>query len=89
METFKRKRVGQTAVSDNQSPSVTLNEVAKKAVETFKRKRVGQTALSDNQSSSVTLNELAKKARRIYCNFEFHRRSHSMTEMNLNRASNN
>ena len=31
METFKRKRVGQTAVSDNQSSSVTLNEVAKKA----------------------------------------------------------
>ena len=31
METFKRKRVGQTAVSDNQSSSVTLNELAKKA----------------------------------------------------------
>ena len=56
------------------------------AVETFKRKRVGQTAVSDNQSSSVTLNELAKKARKIYCNFEFQRRSHTMTEINLNRA---
>ena len=31
VETFKRKRVGQTAVSDNQSSSVTLNELAKKA----------------------------------------------------------
>ena len=31
METFKRKRVGQTVVSDNQSSSVTLNELAKKA----------------------------------------------------------
>ena len=48
-----------------------------RAVETFKRKRVGQTAVSDNQSSSVTLNELAKKARKIYCNFEFQRRSHT------------
>ena len=43
-------------------------------------------AVSDNQSSSVTLNELAKKARKIYCNFEFQRRSHTMTEINLNRA---
>ena len=42
--------------------------------------------VSDNQSSSVTLNELAKKARKIYCNFEFQRRSHTMTEINLNRA---
>ena len=40
----------------------------------------------DNQSSSVTLNELAKKARKIYCNFEFQRRSPTMTEINLNRA---
>ena len=55
-------------------------------METFKRKRVGQTAVSDNQSSSVTLNELAKKARKIYCNFEFQRGSHTMTEINLNRA---
>ena len=47
---------------------------------------MGQTAVSDNQSSSVTLNELAKKNRKIYCNFEFQRRSHTMTEMNLNRA---
>ena len=51
-----------------------------RAVETFKRKRVGQTAVSDNQSSSVTLNELEKKARKIYCNFEFQRRSHTMTK---------
>ena len=47
---------------------------------------MSQTAVSDNQSSSVTLNELAKKARKIYCNFEFQRRSHTMTEINLNRA---
>ena len=53
-----------------------------RAVETFKRKRVGQTA----QSSSVTLSELAKKARKIYCNFEFKRTSHTMTEIILNRA---
>ena len=26
------------------------------------------------------------KARKIYCNFEFQRRSHTMTEINLNRA---
>ena len=31
VETFKRKGVGQTAVSDNQSSSVTLNELANKA----------------------------------------------------------
>ena len=30
METLNRKRTGQTAVSDNQSSSVTLNELAKK-----------------------------------------------------------
>ena len=47
---------------------------------------MGQTAVSDNQSSSVTLNELAKKARKIYCNFEFQRISHTMTEINVNRA---
>ena len=52
----------------------------------IQRKSVGQTAVSDNQSSSVTLNELAKKARIIYFNFEFQRRSHIMTEINLNRA---
>ena len=40
----------------------------------------------DNQSSSVTLNVLANKARKIYCNFEFQRRSHTMTEITLNRA---
>ena len=57
-----------------------------KSLETFKRKRVGQTAVLDNQSSSVTLNELAKKARKIYFNLEFQRRSHTMTEINLNRA---
>ena len=55
-------------------------------METFKRKRVGQTAVSDNQSYSVTLNELANKARKIYFNFEFQRISHTMTEINLNRA---
>ena len=52
----------------------------------LKRKRIGQTAVSDNQSSSVTLNELANKARKINCNFEFQRRSHTMTDINLNRA---
>ena len=52
-------------------------------METFKRKRVGQTAVTDNQSSSVTLNELENKARKKYCNFEFQRRSHTMTEINL------
>ena len=52
----------------------------------IQRKRVGQTAVSDKQSSSVTLNQLEKKARKIYCNFEFQRRSHTMTEINLNRA---
>ena len=57
-----------------------------RTVETFKRKRVGQTSVLDNQSSSVTLNELAKKARKIYYNFEFQRRSQTMTEINLNRA---
>ena len=31
VETFKRKRVGQTAVSDDQISLVTLNELAKKA----------------------------------------------------------
>ena len=55
-------------------------------VETFKRKRVCQTAVSDNRSSSVTLNEMAKKARKIYCNFEFQPRSHTVTEINLNRT---
>ena len=53
---------------------------------TFKRKRMDQTAFSDNQSSSVTLNELAKKARKIYCNFEFQQKSHTVTKINLNRA---
>ena len=38
------------------------------------------------KSSSLTLNEMAKKARKIYCNFEFQRRSHTMTEINQNRA---
>ena len=52
----------------------------------IQRKSVGQIAVSDNQSSSVTLNELAKKARIIYFNFKFQRRSHTMTEINLNRA---
>ena len=47
----------------------------------IQRKRVGQTAVSDNQSSSVTLNQLANKARKIYCNFEFQRRSHTVTEI--------
>ena len=52
----------------------------------IQRKRVGQTAVSDNQSSSVTLNELAKKARKINCDFEFQRRSHTMTDINIKRA---
>ena len=57
-----------------------------KAVEAFKRKTVGQTAISDNQSSPMTLNKLTKKARKIYCNFEFQQRSHTTTDLNLNRA---
>ena len=52
----------------------------------IQKKGLGQTAVSDNQSSSVTLNELANKARKMYCNLEFQRRSHTMTEINLNRA---
>ena len=52
----------------------------------IQREKMGQTDVSDNQSSSVTLNELAIKARKIYCNFEFQRRSHTMTEINLNKA---
>ena len=52
----------------------------------IQKREVGQTAVSDNQSSLVTLNELAKKARKIYCNFEFQRRSPTMTETNLNMA---
>ena len=57
-----------------------------KSSEDIQRKRVGQTAVSDNQSSSVTLNQLANKARKINSNFEFQRRSHTMTERNLNRV---
>ena len=52
----------------------------------IERKRVGQTAVLDNQSSSVTVYQLAFKARKIFCNFEFERRSHTMTELNQNRA---
>ena len=52
----------------------------------IQKKEGGQTAVSDNKSSSVPLNELAKKARKIYCNFEFQRSSHTMTEINLNRT---
>ena len=52
----------------------------------IQRKWVGQTAVSDNQSSSVTLNELANKARKLYCNFEFQQRSHTMTEINQKRT---
>ena len=75
---------------DTTPAAVTTNKTiimrAFKRVETFKRKRVGQTAVSDNQSSSVTLNELPKKARKMYSNFEFQLRSHTMTEINLKRA---
>ena len=35
VEAFKRKNVGQTAVSDNQSSSVTLNKLAKEARKTY------------------------------------------------------
>ena len=51
-----------------------------------KKKEGGPDNCLDNQSSSVTLNEVAMKARKIYCNFEFQRRSHTMTEINLIRA---
>ena len=57
-----------------------------KSSEYIQKKEVDQTAVSDNQSSSVTLNELANKARKIYCYFEFQRKSHTMTKINLNRA---
>ena len=46
-------------------------------------------SVSDNQSSSVTLNELAIKARKKYCNFEFHQRNHTLTDLNLNGVQNN
>ena len=52
----------------------------------IQKKEGGPDSCFDNQSSSVNLNELAKKARKIYCNFECQRRSHTMTEINLNRA---
>ena len=56
-------------------------------METFKRKSVGQTAVSDNQSPSVTLNDLANKARKYTVILNFSEvLSHTMTEINLNRA---
>ena len=51
-----------------------------------KKKEGGTDNCLDNQSSSVTLNEVAMKARKTNCNFEFQRRSHTMTEINLIRA---
>ena len=41
-------------------------------------------SVSDNQSSSVTLNKLAMKSRKLYCNFKFKQRSHTMTDINPN-----
>ena len=52
----------------------------------IQKKEDGPDSCLDNKTSSVTLNELANKARKICCNFEFQRRSHTMTEINLNRA---
>ena len=43
-------------------------------------------SVTDIQSSSVTLNELAVKATIINYNFEFQERSHTMTDINLNRV---
>ena len=52
----------------------------------IQKKESGPDSCFGSSSFLVTLNELAKKARKIYCNFEFQRRSHTMTEINLNRA---
>ena len=52
----------------------------------IQKKESGPDSCFGLSSSSVTLNELAKKARKIYCNFEFQQRSHTVTEINLNRA---
>ena len=51
-----------------------------------KKESGSDRSVSDNQSSSVTLNELAVEAILINCNFEFHQRSHTMTNINLNGA---
>ena len=51
-----------------------------------KKERGPDRSVLDNQSSLVTLNELAEKAIIIYCNSEFQKRSHTMTNINLNGA---
>ena len=43
-------------------------------------------SVSDNQSSSVTLNELALKATTTHRNPELQQRSHTMTDINLNKV---
>ena len=53
-----------------------------------KKERGPDRSVSDNQSSTVTLNELAEKAIKIYCNFEFQQKSHTMTNISK-RGSNN
>ena len=61
MGKFKRKRGGQTAVSDNQSSSVTLNELAKKARKiycNFERSSDG-----GNRSHNVSLPIILKKTK--------------------------
>ena len=45
---------------------------------------VPDRSVSDNQSSSMTLNELAMKVRKLYCNFNFQQRSHTMADINPN-----
>ena len=57
METFKRKRVGQTAVSDNQSSSVTLNVLAKPEKYTVKfslESLVSETLEFQRRSNQLT-----------------------------------
>ena len=56
-----------------------------KSSENIQKKECGpDRSFSDNQSSSVTLNDLATKVRKLYCNFKFQQRSHTMTVINPN-----
>ena len=58
-----------------------------KSSENIQKKECGpDRSVSDNQSSSVTLNELAMKARKLYCNFKFQQRSHTVTHINPNKV---
>ena len=56
-----------------------------KSSENIQKKECGpDRSVSDIQPSSVSLNELAMKARKLYCNFKFKQRSHTMTDINPN-----